>query len=78
MFLLRVHLQTNGRKKRKPSDGYSYPDNLFGLSTTGSNEEELRRLFYVAITRAEEHLFISYSKFNNKGKELEPSRFVID
>lgn len=70
-------MQTSGRK-RKPSDGYSYPDNLFGLSTSGSNEEELRRLFYVAITRAEEHLFISFSKFNNKGKELEPSRFVIE
>ena len=65
-------------KKRKPSDGYSYPDNLFGLSTTGSNEEELRRLFYVAVTRAEEHLFVSYSKYNNSGKEVEPSRFVIE
>ncbi|MBM3412857.1 MAG: ATP-dependent helicase [Bacteroidetes bacterium] len=65
-------------KKRKPSNGYSYPDNLFGLSTAGSNEEELRRLFYVAITRAEEHLFVSYSKYNNSGKELEPSRFVME
>lgn len=65
-------------KKRKQSDGYSYPDNLFGLSTTGSNEEELRRLFYVALTRAEEHLFISYSKLSNSGKETEPSQFVAE
>jgi len=65
-------------KKRKPPDGYSYPDNLFGLSTAGSNEEELRRLFYVAVTRAEEHLIVSYSKYNNSGKELEPSRFVTE
>jgi len=34
--------------------------------------------FYVAVTRAEEHLFVSYSKYNNSGKEVEPSRFVIE
>lgn len=65
-------------KKRKPSEGYSFPDNLFGLTTTGSNEEELRRLFYVALTRAEEHLYITYSKFSNSGKELEPSQFIAE
>ena len=65
-------------KKRKPADGYSYPDNLFGLTTTGSSEEELRRLFYVALTRAEEHLLVTYCKYSNSGKELEPSQFVAE
>ena len=40
--------------------------------------EELRRLFYVALTRAEQHLYISYSKFKNDGKELEPSMFIAE
>jgi DNA helicase II / ATP-dependent DNA helicase PcrA len=40
--------------------------------------EELRRLFYVALTRAEKHLQISYSRFKNDGKELEPSMFIAE
>jgi DNA helicase-2/ATP-dependent DNA helicase PcrA len=35
-------------------------------------------LFYVAVTRAEQHLYISYSNFNNDGKDLEPSMFIAE
>jgi len=65
-------------KKRKPSSGYSYPDNLTGNSTGSSSLEELRRLFYVALTRAEEYLFICYSRYTTAGKPLEPSQFVVE
>lgn len=37
--------------------------------------EEERRMFYVAMTRAKEHLHIFYSK-NRYNKQLQPSRFV--
>ncbi len=40
--------------------------------------EELRRLFYVAITRAEQHLTISYFKYKQDAKEVEPSRFIAE
>lgn len=43
--------------------------------------EEERRLFYVAITRAEEHCFISYAKSrfrNGKTNFSNPSRFIKD
>ena len=43
--------------------------------------EEERRLFYVAITRAEEQCFISYSKSrfrNGKTNFANPSRFIYD
>ncbi|SRR5579862_4833667 len=43
-----------------------------------ATEEELRRLFYVALTRAQLHLSISYSNFDNQGKELEPSMFIVE
>ena len=74
-------------KKRKPGGGYKLPDTMFtsregatggSLQSTSNEEEELRRLFYVAITRAEQHLLISYSKFKNDGKELEPSMFIAE
>jgi DNA helicase-2/ATP-dependent DNA helicase PcrA len=72
-------------KKRKPGGGYKIPDTMFSSSSLSSaegkkatDEEELRRLFYVALTRAEQHLYISYSKFRNDGKELEPSMFIAE
>lgn len=65
-------------KKRKPGGGYSLPDTMFTSQPMHKEEEELRRLFYVALTRAEQHLYISYSKFKNDGKELEPSMFIAE
>ena len=75
-------------KKRKPGGGYKYPDTMFdrpgAISGSGagasaeSAEEELRRLFYVALTRVEQRLFISYSRFRDDGKELEPSVFIAE
>ena len=65
-------------KKRKPGGGYSLPDTMFSSQPKQKDEEELRRLFYVALTRAEHHLFISYSKYKPDGKELEPSMFIAE
>ena len=65
-------------KKRKPGGGYKLPDNMFTSQHAADDSEELRRLFYVALTRAEQHLYISYSKFKNDGKELEPSMFIAE
>lgn len=68
-------------KKRKPNSGYSFPDTMFNSPSFGGGRgeiEELRRLFYVALTRAEQYLQISYSRFRDDGKELEPSMFVAE
>lgn len=69
-------------KKRKPGGGYSLPDTMFNTDrhteTKQKDEEELRRLFYVALTRAEQHLIISYSKFKTDGTALEPSMFIAE
>ncbi len=50
-------------------------------STNVSELEEERRLFYVAITRAENRLFISYAKTRYRWGQLDncvPSRFIRD
>jgi len=65
-------------KKRKPYGGYKLPDTIFSSQLSHTDEEELRRLFYVALTRAEQHLIISYCCFKNDGKELEPSMFIAE
>ena len=65
-------------KKRRPYNGYRLPDTIFSSNLANSDEEELRRLFYVALTRAEQHLSISYCRFKNDGRELEPSMFIAE
>ncbi|MFI5133696.1 MAG: ATP-dependent helicase [Chitinophagales bacterium] len=65
-------------KKRKPGGGYSLPDTIFSSQPKHNDDEELRRLFYVVLTRAKQHLYLSYSKFKNDGKELEPTRFIAE
>src|SRR6202000_3397612 len=57
-------------KKRRPGGGYKFPDTMFSSQPKSGDEEELRRLFYVALTRAEKHLAISYAKFKNCGQEM--------
>lgn len=46
-----------------------------GASTEGGNDDE-RRLFYVALTRAKKDIFLSYSKKDKEGKLLLPSQFL--
>ncbi|MES2430079.1 MAG: ATP-dependent DNA helicase [Bacteroidota bacterium] len=69
---------TSWEKKRKPGGGYKFPDTMFSSQPNSSDEEELRRLFYVALTRAETNLSISYAKFKDDGKEIEPSMFIAE
>ncbi len=79
VFFVGVNAAT-WEKKRKPFGGYKFPDNIFTSVATSDDgsDEELRRLFYVALTRAEQNLFISYCCFKNDGKELEPSMFIAE
>ncbi|MEP6514155.1 MAG: 3'-5' exonuclease, partial [Parafilimonas sp.] len=66
-------------KARGKADAFAYPDNL--LRTAKSKEtsvEEQRRLFYVALTRAKHHLYISYCDCNIDGKPTEPTMFIAE
>lgn len=57
--------------------GFSYPDTLTQAASDDiAQKEEGRRLFYVAITRAKQHLYISYANKDKKAKDQEASQFV--
>ena len=66
-------------KKRKTANaGYSLPDTVIPSLEHADDKEELRRLFYVAMTRAKQYLTISFSNYKSDGKEAEPSQFIIE
>jgi DNA helicase-2/ATP-dependent DNA helicase PcrA len=63
-------------KKKNNNRGFTFPDTMFSSLPSCSEEEELRRLFYVALTRAEQYLYISYFITKADGKDAEPSVFI--
>jgi DNA helicase-2/ATP-dependent DNA helicase PcrA len=64
-------------KSRGNNMNYSLPDTLT-FTDENNKAESQRRLFYVAMTRAKQHLFISYATHNPDGKEIEASQFVAE
>jgi len=64
-------------KQSSRNNGYKIPDTISEADSEDVTEEE-RRLFYVAMTRAKEHLTISYAGKENNDKEQEMSKFVAE
>jgi len=62
--------------KNKPSRGYKLPDNI--TTTSSAEVDEVRRLFYVALTRAEIVAEITYAQKTTEGKDLEPTMFISE
>lgn len=64
-----------GEKVRAKSRLISYPKNL-AIAPAGDTATERLRLFYVAMTRAKQHLTISYATADESGKLLLPAAFL--
>lgn len=75
VFILDATANAWEGKRRGGNNRFSLPDTLT-LSGENFSDETHRRLFYVAMTRAKEQLFISYATQNNKGKDQQMCRFV--
>lgn len=61
---------------RSNSSKIKPPFGLMKNQLVASENDEERRLFYVALTRAKQKLYISYARFNAKQKESNPSKFI--
>jgi len=66
------------KKRASNSIGYTLPDTVLSSLENADDKEELRRLFYVAVTRAKKYLQVSFSANKSDGKEAEPSQFIIE
>lgn len=63
---------------RKKSNGFQIPWDILGIKLNLESEEneDERRLFYVALTRARKDIVISYSSLSMSGKEQIRSQFI--
>jgi len=64
-------------KKRGNTGSFSYPDTLTKAAGT-ETDEDARRLFYVGMTRAKDHLYISYAEKTDEDKDLSPSQYFTE
>jgi len=78
VFLAGTNAHYWEKKRSTANAGYTLPDTVLSSLEHANDKEELRRLFYVAITRAKQNLTISYSQYKSDGKEAEPSQFIIE
>ena len=76
VFLVGANRNVWEEKRKNTSGEYKLPDTVFSSLANTSDLEELRRLFYVAITRARKELLISYVNEDTKGKPQEPTLFI--
>jgi DNA helicase-2/ATP-dependent DNA helicase PcrA len=76
VYIIRSDNQ-NWVQKNYGRGGYKYPSVLVPASEQSDVEDD-RRLYYVAMTRAKNHLNLSFSDFDDNEKALEPARFISE
>lgn len=78
VFLLSVHDDVWGKKARSNINKVSLPANLQYIRYRGSDEDELRRLLFVAITRAKYGLYLTSYATSDTGKRTEPAKYLLE
>ena len=73
VFLLRAYDGKWG--SRKSMDKFILPT---GSTSRDEEDEDERRLFFVALTRAKLAVFISFAEYSESGKERLPSKFISE
>ncbi len=62
--------------KRNTNKGFVIPHTILDQDSDADVLEELRRLFFVAVTRAEKYLYLSFAKHADTGKPQESALFL--
>ncbi len=77
VFIINATENTWGSKSRRRPMRLSYPKNL-PIAPAGDSYDERLRLFFVAMTRARNQLFMSYAKSDFAGKATLKSEFLVN
>jgi DNA helicase-2/ATP-dependent DNA helicase PcrA len=78
VFLVSVHDDIWGKKARANSNKIKLPSNLQHSRYQGSSEDELRRILFVAITRAKHGLYLTSYTNKDNGKATEPVKYLLE
>ncbi len=76
VFIIRSN-SSNWEKKTGNNGQYTLPPTLT-TSNSQVEEEDDRRLMYVAMTRAKDYLYVSFPLHTDEDKKLEPSKFIAE
>ncbi|HKX72882.1 MAG TPA: ATP-dependent DNA helicase [Candidatus Saccharimonadales bacterium] len=77
VFVLSCQDEVWGRKARRPSGSLGFPYNL-PIEPAGSHYDDALRLFFVAMTRAKQHLVLTAHQADPSGKEAIMAEFLQD
>lgn len=78
VFLLSLQDDIWGKTARSNSNKIPLPANISHIRYRGSSEDELRRLLFVAVTRAKHGLFLTSFAFKDTGKQTEPVKYLLE
>ena len=77
VFMIRS-ISKNWEKSRDPSK-LKLPPSLLKVDAGGADkQDEERRLFFVGLTRAKQHIYITYAGNNEDGKPQTPTLFIAE
>lgn len=78
VFLLSMQDNVWGKKAQKRSNSLSLPRNLNYIRYRSGDEDELRRLLFVAMTRAKSHLYMTSHAMTETGKKTESVKYLLE
>ncbi len=78
VFILNAHNDVWGSASFGGNNKVSLPPNLSHIRYVGSSDDERKRLFYVAITRAKHGLYITSHKAKDDGKATVPLQYLAE
>lgn len=78
VFILSAHDDVWGSRAKGASNKIALPQNLKHIRYSGSSEDELRRLLFVAITRAKSGLYISSHTHKDSGKPTQSVKYLLE
>lgn len=78
VFLLSMHDDVWGKSARGNRSKISLPANLQHVRYQGSSEDELKRILFVAITRAKHGLYLTSHALKDNGRTNEPIKYLLE
>ena len=78
VYIIDAESEQWGSKSRSRSGNLPYPANMPYGTVAGNDDDERRRLLFVAMTRAKQNLIITSHQANSQGKALNQLEYLLD